>query len=256
MSPEIWDFLKSFVFPVILGVVTLAIAFQNTKKANADTLQRAIDNGQKNAEFSQEQFKRAQERADDAHKKFEEANGRIDQLLHRNGELKDELDKVKNNLDERDNELAEAQTEINTLLSNLEKRVVENAELQKQVDVLKAKVEKLERIEAELTEARSQVAQLNRQIATMNAERHGLIEAHNDDLRRFQERELDLKNEIAALRTKTEELIQRVKTLESENIELRAEVATWSPAALPKDVNSPPTEADKPIDQSEGVKTS
>lgn len=246
MTPELWDIIKTFVFPVILSIAGLALAFQNTKKANAETLKQAIENGQKNAEFSQEQFKRAQQRADDAHAKFEEANGRIDQLLKRIGELKDEVElEKKNTLTEKERankkevELREAQEEIHKLLTDLEKRVKENADLRVQVDKLKDEVGRLERFKNELTEVRSQIVQLNGQLVVMQSERHALIDAQNDERVRWQAREQELKDHNALLEAKVNELIDRVKTLQAENEKLKAEVATWSPVPPHNETPSP-----------------
>lgn len=247
MTPEMWETLKSYIFPFIMAILTLALALQNTRKASEEgrkateeAVKTAIENGQQNALFAQEQFKKVQARADDAHTKFEEANGRIDQLMRRNGELKDELEEEKKRtqeankrIDQKNIELEEAQKEIRALLSDLEKRIRENSDLKVQVDKLKDEVARLERFKVELTDVRSQIVQLNGQLVTMQTERHALIDAQNDERSRWQTREQELKDHNAALEAKINELIERVKALQAENASLKAEIATWSPTQLP-----------------------
>lgn len=184
-----------------------------------------------------DQNKRTQKRADDNELKNLQISADNIELKQQNGQLKDSIETLEkefnDKLDAKNSELTEAQTEIRALLTDLEKRVRENADLRVQVDKLKDEVARLERFRTELTELRSQVVSLNGQLMTLNTERHALLDAQNDERKRWQEREQELKDHNEKLEAKVNELIKTVNELRAENASLKAEVATWSPVPPP-----------------------
>lgn len=213
------------------------------KQTTENIIAKSLEGYQKQVDQQWEQINKVQKRADDTDLKFTEVSASNIELTQRNGQLKDRLETLEKEfnekLDSKNKELSEAQTEIRALLADLEKRVRENADLKVQVDKLKDEVSRLERFKNELTDVRSQIVQLNGQLVTMQSERHALIAEQRDERIRWQAREQELKDHNAQLEAKVNELIDRVKVLQSENEKLKAEVATWSPVPPHNETPSP-----------------
>lgn len=207
------------------------------KQTTENIISDSVKGFQRQLDELWEQNKRTQKRADETDLKYTEVSANNIELTQKNGQLKDRLETLEKEfnekLDHKNAELSEAQAEIRTLLTDLEKRVKENAGLRVQVDKLQDEVSRLERFRAELTELRTQVVSLNGQVVTLSTERHALIDAQNDERKRWQEREQELKAHNEKLEAKVNELIATVNELRAENASLKAEIATWSPVQLP-----------------------
>lgn len=219
------------------------------KQTTENIIAKSLEGYQKQVDQQWEQINKVQKRADDTDLKFTEVSAANIELTQKNGQLKDRLETLdkefNEKLDSKNAELSEAQTEIRALLADLEKRVHENADLRVQVDKLKDEVARLERFRTELTELRSQVVSLNGQLMTLNTERHALLDAQNDERKRWQEREQELKDHNEKLEAKVNELIKTVNELRAENASLKAEVATWSPVPPHNEIPSPNGEVNK-----------
>lgn len=212
----------------------IARAEAKQKQTTENIIAKSLEGYQKQVDQQWEQINKVQKRADETDLKYTEVSASNIELTQKNGQLKDRLETLEkefnDKLDSKNAELSGAQTEILALLANLEKRVRENADLRVQVDKLKDEVARLERFRTELTELRSQVVSLNGQLMTLNTERHALLDAQNDERKRWQEREQELKDHNEKLEAKVNELIRTVNELRAENASLKAEIATWSPA--------------------------